>query len=150
MSLDSVKKVHPNYKESKYENSVTLTKKEKLPKGEADWGYRFDNNKLDWIYYQKYVHELNEKNFNDCLAEARRLIAGLTEEFGSADFMQEGQTKFVDPAKKHHWGYKVIEARWNNAKGMKIKVEFTFMGGKGQYAFLVKENRFGKDYPYFD
>ena len=64
--------------------------------------------------------------------------------------MIEGKQKFVDPYKTKHWGYDVLEARWKNAGGQKMKVEFTFMGGKGEYHLIVVITHFDKDYPYYE
>jgi len=43
----------------------------------------------------------------------------------------------------------VIYAKWQK-KDVKFKIEFTFMGGKGDYHFLVKMGFFRPDYPFFD
>jgi len=150
MSPDSVKKIYPGMKESRYENSVTLSRKDNLYGLEDEWGYRFENGKLDWIYFDKYLDTLTEKNFKLYLTTTKKIIIDYTKAYGKPDTTITGNTKFIDPYKKHHWGYDVLEARWNNYRGMKIKVEFTFMGGKGEYHFLVKINYFDKEYPYFD
>jgi hypothetical protein len=56
----------------------------------------------------------------------------------------------VDPLKKMHYGYDVLEARWKNYGGQKMKVEFTFFGSKGDYQFIVMITHFDKDYPYYE
>ncbi|MFH0893751.1 MAG: hypothetical protein V2A54_04885 [Bacteroidota bacterium] len=114
------------------------------------WAYQFENGKLSWIHYDKYFDEINEKNFNLCLSATDKLIADYTKKYGKPDTTITGNTKYVDPYEKHHWGYDVKEVRWKNVNGMKIKIEFTFMGGKGDYHFLVVINYFDKDYLYYD
>lgn len=116
----------------------------------GSWGYRFKDGKVDWIHYQKYIDEINETNFGLCLNAAKSLIKDYTAAYGKPDSVVTGNTEFIDPYVTHHWGYRVLQAHWKNYKGMKIKVEFVFMGGKGEYHFLVVINLFGKDYPYYD
>jgi len=116
----------------------------------GSWGYRFKDGKVDWIHYMKYIDEINEANFGLCLNAAMLLIKDYTAAFGKPDSVVTGNTKFVDPSVTHHWGYRVLQAHWKDYKGMKIKVEFVFLGGKGEYHFLVVINFFGKDYPYYD
>ncbi len=150
ISLDSVKKIYPGIKEETFKRTTILTRPETLYGLDDEWGYRFDNGKLDWIFFDKYIDTLSEKNFKLCLSAAQKIIKEYSKAYGKPDTTIKCNTNFVDPYKKHHWGYNVLEARWKNYKGMKIKVEFTFMGGKGEYHFLVKVNYFGKDYPYYN
>ena len=150
MSLDTVKKIYPGIKEETFKKTTTLSRRENLFGLDDEWGYRFENGKLDWIFFDKYIDSLTEKNFKLCLSATQKIIKNYTQAYGKPDTTIKGNTRFIDPYKKHHWGYDVLEARWKNYKGMKIKVEFTFMGGKGEYHLLVKVNYFGKDYPYFD
>ena len=117
---------------------------------DGSWTYTFKNGKLNWMHYQKYKNEINESNFNKCLTATEQLIKDYTTYYGKPDTTIVGNKKFVDPLVKHHWGYNVLEARWNNYNGEKIKVEFDFMGGKGEYSLVVIINFFDKDYPYFD
>jgi len=116
----------------------------------GSWTYRFENGKLSWIHFNKYLDEINENNFKQCLHAATQLINDYTRLYGKPDTTLTGDTTFVDPYKKHHWGYDVIEARWKDCKEMKIKIEFTFMGGKGDYHFLLGINYFDKNYPYYE
>lgn len=150
MGLDEVKKLYPGMRQSQYENQITLIHPDTLYGLTSEWGYRFENNKLDWIYFSKYIDTLNETNFNKCLAATMHLIADYSMEFGAPDTLIPGTLHFRDPYTDHHWGYDVIEARWNDANGMKIKIEFTFMGGKGEYHLIVIVNYFDKNYPYFE
>lgn len=54
----------------------------------------------------------------------------------SDEYVFENKT-FIDPYIEHHWGYDVISAVWNTDE-MSFKVEFVFIGGKGEYNFLFK------------
>ena len=151
MSIDEVKKIYPDLKSSTYENTITLERPDNLYGLDDSWGYRFEKGKLKWIYFHKYIDELNDSNFQKCLFATRQLIKDYTSLYGSPDSTITGDTTFIDPYKdKHHWGYKVIEARWKIYNDMKMKIEFTFMGGKGEYHFIVSINVFDKNYPYFE
>ena len=151
MSVNEFKNIYPNLPApEKYENTITFTKQDTLYGLTGEWGYRFENNKLNWIFFHKYIDEINEQNFNKCLSSAEKIIYDFNNLYGKPDTIIKGNSTFRDPYVDHHWGYDVIEAQWKNFKGMKIKCEFTFMGGKGEYHFLVTINYFGKDYPYFD
>jgi len=150
MTIKEVKKIYPGMEPATYQNTLTLSRNENLHGVDGRWGYRFEHEKLNWIYYDKYIDVINEKNFTKCLTGTRQIITDFTNIYGNPDSTITGNTKFIDPYKKHHLGYNVLEARWKNYHGMKIKVEFTFMGGKGVYNFLVKINYFDSSYPYFD
>ena len=150
MTEDQVKKIYPKMESATYENTKTLSRTENLYGIYGEWGYRFENEKLNWIHFDKYIDEINSANFTKCMAATQKIIADFTKSYGNPDTTIIGDTTFTDPYQKKHWGYDVIEAQWKDYKGMKIKVEFTFMGGKGEYSFLVKINYFDKTYPYFD
>lgn len=150
MSLDDFTKIYTGLEQQRYENSLTLLRPENLFGLEEKWGYRFEKGKLDWIYFNKYQDEISEDNFDQCLAATREIISAYTLTYGKPDTLISGDTLFRDPYQKRHWGYDVIEARWKNVNGMKIKVEFTFFGGKGEYSLLVKINYFDKNHPYYD
>ncbi|OFX42219.1 MAG: hypothetical protein A2046_03895 [Bacteroidetes bacterium GWA2_30_7] len=150
MSINQVKKIYPNMESATYEKTITLSRTENLYGIEGEWGYRFKNDTLNWIHFDKYIDEINDTNFRNCLSATRKIIADFTKVYGNPDTTITGDTSFIDPYQKKHWGYDVIEAQWKNYNGMKIKVEFTFMGGKGEYHFLVKINYFDKNYPYYD
>jgi len=150
MSMEEVRALYLNTQSSYYENTTTLSLNDTLYSLPGEWGFRFENNKLNWIHFDKYINEIEKPNFDKCLKVTKKLINDYTKTFGKPDTTIIGDTTFIDPIVKHHWGYNVIEARWNNYKGMKIKVEFTFFGGKGEYHFIVIINYFDKTYPYFD
>lgn len=150
MTINEVKKIYPNMEMGTYENTVTLSRPENLYGLDGTWGYRFEGEKLTWIFFHKYIDETNDTNFRKCLSATRQLIKDYAKLYGNPDATIIGDTIFIDPLKKKHWGYDVIEARWKNYNGMKIKIEFTFMGGKGDYYFVVVINYFDKNYPYYD
>lgn len=149
MSMDEVKKVYTNTTSASYQNTITLSRPDTLYGLADQWGYRFENNKLSWIFFHKYIDELNQANFDLCLSAFHKLVKDFNVKYGKADSLITGDTTFIDPFVKHHWGYDVMEAQWKDADGMKIDIEFTFMGGKGEYHFLVTINIFDKSYPYF-
>jgi hypothetical protein len=150
MNIEKVKQLYPTAKSSTYENTITLSYNDTLYGLSGEWGCRFENDKLNWIHFDRYIDKIEKQNFDKCLIATNNIIKDYTKAFGKPDTTIIGDTTFVDPYQKHHWGYDVIEARWNNFNGMKIKVEFTFFGGKGDYQFIVIINYFDKDYQYFD
>ena len=150
MTIDEVKSLYTKTVSSSYENSITLSLNDTLHNLPGEWGFRFENNKLNWIHFSKYIDDIDKENFDKCLYTTQKIINDYTQTFGKPDSTLIGETTFVDPYQKHHWGYDVMEARWNNSNGMKIKVGFTFFGGKGEYHYIVTINYFDKDYPYFD
>jgi len=103
------------------------------------WVYNFKDGKLEWFSYSAYFVEpgdLNKHNFNKCLSAVKKLINDYTKIYGAPVELKKGKQEFIDPYKKHHWGYEVISARWidNNET---IKVSFNFQGSKGIYYFVV-------------
>jgi hypothetical protein len=150
MTQNEVKKIYPDVETSSYQNTITLSRHETIYGLDGGWGYQFEEGKLNWIYYNKYIDEITDTNFKLCLAATKQIIKDYTKLYGNPDTTITGKEKFIDPYTKPHWGYNVLEARWKDSKGMKINVRFTFLGGKGQYHFLVKINYFDKTYPYLD
>lgn len=150
MTENQVKKIYPKMESTTYENTTTFTRTENLYGIDGEWGYRFENEKLNWIHFDKYIDEINDTNFIKCLSATRKIISDFSKFYGNPDTTIIGDTTFIDPYQKKHWGYDVLESQWKDYNGMKIKVEFTFMGGKGEYNFLVNINYFDKSYPYFD
>jgi hypothetical protein len=150
LSLDSVKKIYPYAVESKYQNTIILTINETIHGLTDSWTFNFERDTLRSMMFHKYINELNEANFEKCLKATKAIIKDYTEWFGDPDEEITGTLKFIDPHKKLHYGYDVLEARWKNVGGQKMKVEFTFMGGKGQYNLLVVITHFAKDYPYYE
>jgi hypothetical protein len=150
MNVNDFAKVFPQL----FPNGIDLTgqwgRKEKIYGLDGGWAYDFESGKLNWMLYDNYIQEINAKNFDKSFSATKHLIADYAGIYGKPDSTIIGDTVFKDPAKQHHWSYDVIEAYWKNANDMKIKIEFTFMGGKGEYAFLVKITFFDKKYPYFD
>ena len=115
----------------------------------GSWAYNFKDGKLDWCLWDLYIDSLSQINFDKCLAAAKALIKKYTANYGKPLEYKEVDTTYKDPYKQHHWGYDVIYAKWKTDK-IKFKIEFTFLGGKGEYHFLVKMGFFDKDYPYWD
>ena len=150
MSLEEVKKLFPNATESKYEKTIILVRSDTIHGLGSSWSYNFEGGKLNYFLFNIYNRNLSETNFKKCLKATEEIIADYTKWYGEPDEEAKGNTKYVDPYKKKHWGYDVLEAKWKNVSGEKIKVEFTFMGGKGEYQFLVVINHFNKDYPYYE
>jgi hypothetical protein len=150
MTITEVNRVYPGIKKDSNENGITLSRPVKLYGLEGYQGYRFKDSKLYWIFFDKYINNITAENFNLCLSATNNLIRDFTVQYGQPDTLIKGDTTFKDPNKVRHWGYDVLEARWKDFNNMKIKVEFTFMGGKGQYSFLVKISYFDKLYPYYD
>ncbi len=150
MSLHEAKKQYPYAKESKYQDEINLTVEDSLHGLVSAWGLNFKEDKLTWILFSKYIGELSDANFKKCLKATKEIIADYTKWYGEPDEEITGNQKYVDPYKKKHWGYDVLEARWKNVNGEKMKVEFAFMGGKGEYQLLVVVNHFHKDYPYYE
>lgn len=127
------------------------SKKEKIYGVEGSWSYVFDQGKLDCYSFNRWWQEpsdVNAENFSKGLKAARALIKEYKTKYGKPMSYYERNTSFKDPAKYHHWGYEVIEAKWERPKE-KIKVSFEFNGGKQQYFLLLNVSVFNKDYPYF-
>lgn len=150
MSVEQAKKLYPNAKESRYQEEISLTIEDTLHGLGSAWGLNFKEDKLTWMMFNKYIGELSDANFKKCLKATKEIIADYTKWYGEPDETITGNQKYVDPYKKKHWGYDVLEARWKNVNGEKMKVEFTFLGGKGEYQFLVVITHFHKDYPYYE
>lgn len=113
----------------------------------GSWAYNFEEGKLAWCLWDVYIDSLSQSNFDKCFSAAKSLIKKYTTDYGKPNEYKLVDTTYKDPNKQHHWGYDVIYAKWETNK-IKFKIEFTFMGGKGEYHFLVKMGFFDKDYPY--
>ncbi|MBN2693776.1 hypothetical protein JXR93_03855 [bacterium] len=150
MDIDSFAKVFP----SLFQENIGLTgqwsRKDEIYELKGDWSYRFENGKLTWIHFATYIDDVNENSFNKSLSSTNKIITNYIKQYGKPDEVIVGKTKFIDPFKEKHWGYGVKEVRWKNVNGMKIKIEFSFMGVKGYYYFIVVINHFDKDYPFYD
>ena len=148
-TMAEVIKVYPELESTVNEKTTQLQRAETQHGLDGKWSYNFKDKKLDWMKWSKYNDQLNDSNFAACLWAARKLIEDYTLEFGKPAVFVTGDTTFVDPFKKHHLGYDVIQARWNDANGMKINIYFKFFGGKDLYTFIVAVNMFPKEYPYW-
>lgn len=149
MKLSDFKRIYPNIKSSPYQETTAFSWNGTIYGLNGDWYYRFEKEKLNWIHFSQYLDSITENNFKKCLNATKKIIKEYTKTSGKPDTTIAGNQKYIDPNKKRHWGYNVLEARWKDYNGMKVKVEFDFMGGKGLYKFLVKIDYFDKDYPYY-
>jgi hypothetical protein len=141
--------VFPRFAEEQFKGKDVLCRGAEIWGLTDDFCFRLKNDSVEWMYFHNYIDDLTKDNFKLCLSATRGIISDYTGIYGAPDTVITGDTTFVDPYVKHHWGYNVLEARWYDAYGQKIGVEFTFMGGKGEYALLVTINYFDKNYPYF-
>lgn len=142
MGRDAVEKLFPGMAFTRYENTITFTRPENLFGVDGTWHYRFADDKLNWIHYDRYYQdaEMTSQNFDKCLAAVKELSAKYQVAYGKPDQKTIGETKFVNPYVKHHYGYRVWEERWKNYRGMAIDLQFTFFGGKGEYMLIVESN----------
>ena len=115
----------------------------------GNWSYNFKEGKLEWCLWNMYLPELSSENFNKCLQSTKLLIVKYAIDYGKPFEVNVVDTIYHDPYVSRHWGYDVIDAKWKT-DNLKFKIEFTFMGGKGYYNFLVTMNFFDISYPYFE
>ena len=137
MSLNNFRKIYPDLKAKPYNNTISFSRTETIASLEGKWYYHFTDSKLKWYKFSRYIDEINQKNFDKCLNATRHIIESFKKEFGEPLEYNEGETKFIDPYKKMHWGYDVLKAEWQTGDE-KIKIEFRFKGSKGEYSFIVK------------
>lgn len=102
----------------------------------SDWSYTFSHNVLKWMMWNYYAGKQDKETFEKCLKATQGIIEQYTQKYGTPVIVT-GDLKYRDPYKKQHWGYDVLKATWD-MKTYTIEVEYTFMGGKGQYDLLVK------------
>lgn len=148
VSINEFKKKFPQMNTQQYEDEVTFSDKEKVAGLDASWSYRFKQGVLEWIFLHKYIDKVNKGNFDKSLVWTKKIIADFIKIYGDPDKIEYGNTNFIDPYEKKHWGYDVIRAVWLNAEKMKIKVRFTFKGGKGEYSFLISIDFHEKNYSF--
>jgi len=153
MTKDEVKKIYPDISE----NKNILSRSENIyGLGDESWDYSFEKEKLVSIAFEKYMgwdhdnSKINNGYFEKCLSVTKQLIKDYTIKYGRPDTTIIGNTKFINPYKKLHWGYDVIEAQWKDYKGMKIKIKFDFYGSKGMYDLIVTINYLDKNYPSYN
>ena len=147
-SLTKFEEKYPIMVKQQYEDEVTFSEKFRVTDLDVSWLYWFKKEELEWIYMHKYIQQVNQENFDKCLKMTREIIAGFTLIYGKADSEEIVNATYISPLKRRHWGYDVMRAVWKNHTGMKIKVRFTFKGGKGDYSFLVSIDYHDKDYPF--
>jgi hypothetical protein len=114
----------------------------------GSWHYTFKEGKLAWVLFNSYEDAITPANFDRYKAAILAIEANYDRRFGPPIKREVGKQTFQDPRKEHHWGYDVFDAVWK-AEGMKIRANFDFMGGKGDYHFLVQMEIEPEDYPYF-
>ena len=120
----------------------------KVDKLDGRWAYNFVDNKLNWFMFNSYSDDLNQANFNKYLSVTQLVIDDFKQIYGEPDeFVFENKT-YKDPYIERHWGYDVMSAVWHTDE-MSFKIEFIFMGGKGEYNFLFKMNFQKSGYEYF-
>jgi hypothetical protein len=102
------------------------------------WTYTLEEGKLAWVMFDSYEKAITEANFDRYRLAIDTIEADYTKRYGVPIKRQQGKQFFEDPYAEghHHWGYDVFDAVWK-AEGAKIRARFHFMGGKGDYAFLV-------------
>jgi hypothetical protein len=116
----------------------------------GSWHYTFKEGKLAWVMFNSYEDAITRANFDRYKAAILAIEADYTKRFGPPIKRAVGKQTFEDPhAEGHrHWGYDVFDAVWK-AEGAKIRANFDFMGGKGEYHFLVQIEVEPEDYPHF-
>jgi TPP-dependent trihydroxycyclohexane-1,2-dione (THcHDO) dehydratase len=148
MSIDDFKNIYPEVVPEDYSSTQAFERQETIAGIDGKWYYDFKDSKLTWFQFDRYFNEINQANFDKCLKETRQIIADYKEKYGEPIKYEEEETKFKDPYKERHWGYDVTKAVWQTDK-MKILVEFHFMGGKGEYNFIIKIDFQDRNYEYF-
>jgi hypothetical protein len=111
MTIYEVKKIYQAVKKHRNENGAMLSRPDNLYGLNDTRGYGFKKEKLTWIFFHKYIKAVDDTNFRKCLSAIRQLVKDYTKLYGRPDTTITGDTIFVDPFKKHHWGYDVIEVR---------------------------------------
>jgi len=101
----------------------------------SNWSYTFNHSILKWMMWSYYAGKEDKETFEKCLKATQGIIEQYTQKYGTPVIVT-GDLKYRDPNRKQHWGYDVLKATWD-MKTYTIKVEYTFMGGKGQYDLLV-------------
>ncbi|MFN8397997.1 MAG: hypothetical protein U0176_25495 [Bacteroidia bacterium] len=138
MSLKDLKAAFPRIKASESAMTGQFSEEGECKGLSGGWHYEFEKGALKRWSFSHYGHEVNEAAFKQCLAAADAMVADCTKRLGKPDKLERDNTKFIDPAKKHHWGYKVLRATWSKPEGTDTEVRFEFFGGKGDYFFVVE------------
>jgi len=112
------------------------------------WAFNFKDGILNWFMMNSYSDVITEENYQKYEEAYLGFKSILEETFGKPYEDITHNVRFKDPYIERHWGYDVSEAIWKNSK-MKFKLIFTFMGGKGEYHFLLKAEFHNNDYEYY-
>ncbi len=148
MPVATFQTIFPEAEIADKNQDVQWSRKETIHGLPGEWTYSFKKSALEWFQYSVYIDDINEKNFNQCLAATKKLIAEFTNKYGNPVKIEKEDTTYKDPMKQRHWGYDVISAIWKTEK-MKFRIEFVFHGAKGMYNFIVKMEFHDKNYSYF-
>jgi len=122
--------------------------KTQIEKMDGGWSYNFKEGKLKWFMYNSYSDDITQENFDKYLLATQKIIEKYKLKYGEPKKITSENKKFKDPYIERHWGYDVIIAIWETDE-MDFKIEFTFMGGKGEYNFLFKMEFQKHGYEYF-
>lgn len=148
MSIEEFKKKCPDVVVGEYKPTQSFTKNETIAGMSGDWYFDFSESKLRWYLWDVYTNDINKENFDKNLKAIKEIINIYTQKYGKPTTFNEGNLKYKDPYKQRHYGYDVIKAYWANDK-IKFANEFRFMGGKGEYNFLLKIEFHDISYKYF-
>jgi len=148
MDIKDFKKICPQIVGEEHKPTQSFIKSDVIAGMEGSWFFNFSDSKLTWFSWNVYDDDINQKNFEKCLKATREIIKIYKKKYGEPTDFTEGKLKYIDPYKKRHWGYDVLRAYWKTDK-IKFANEFKFMGGKGNYNFLIKIEFHSADYKYF-
>jgi hypothetical protein len=139
---------YPNIVKDKTDGNKQYNIEDTIQSINGGWAYNFAENKLQWIMFNSYSDEISQENFDNYSSAAQQVIEDYKSKYGEpTEFEFENKT-FKDPYTERHYGYDVISAIWRTDE-MDFKIEFTFMGGKGEYNFLFKMEFHEHGYEYF-
>jgi len=145
MSLEDFQKYFP---QAGLKPDIQWQRKETIHGLDGKWSYTFENGRLAWFLFDVYIDEIDRTHFQKCLRATEKIIRDYQKNYGKAEIIDEGDKTFHDPLVKRHWGYEVVKAVWRLQKE-DFMVKFHFMGGKGEYYFVVKIEFQPPGYEYF-
>jgi hypothetical protein len=143
-------RLFPSVEIHRYPDMVQAHRQASVHGVAGTWSYTFKQGKLAWVMFNSYEKDITEANFDRYRLAIDAIEADYTKRYGPPIKRKSGKQFFEDPHAEghHHWGYEVFDAVWK-VEGALVQAEFHFMGGKGQYAFLVKMEMEPEGYPYF-
>ena len=98
MSEAALNQIYQGLKTTKYHSETNCHRPETIEGVAVEWVYRFENDKLNWVFLHHYSDELNKENFELCLKMAKNLIEEHSKIYGKP-ILKEGNRHFVDPYK---------------------------------------------------